>query len=235
MEIRANSVLPARRENVELRTADGLRLVGELALPERRDPAATLICLHPLPAAGGSMDAHLLAKAANRLPELARVAVLRFNTRGTSSPRGTSEGTFDGGAAERHDVAAAVAYAESAGLPVPWLLGWSFGAGLALRWGRDPAVAGVILLAPPPPGDSELVAWAESAKPMLVLAPELDEALPPGRARAAFAALPGAEVVGVAGAGHGWAGEPYVRIALNEIVRRIAPASCPLPQEHPAA
>ena len=33
MEIRANSVLPARREDIELHTADGLTLVGELARP----------------------------------------------------------------------------------------------------------------------------------------------------------------------------------------------------------
>ena len=49
--IRANTVLPARREDVELHTADGLTLVGELALPEERDPVATLVTLHPLPTA----------------------------------------------------------------------------------------------------------------------------------------------------------------------------------------
>ena len=36
--IRSLSVLPARREDVELHTADGLTLVGELALPADRDP-----------------------------------------------------------------------------------------------------------------------------------------------------------------------------------------------------
>jgi uncharacterized protein len=47
--IRASSVLPARREPLRLQTADGLELVGELAVPADRDPVATLICLHPLP------------------------------------------------------------------------------------------------------------------------------------------------------------------------------------------
>ena len=37
-EITASTVLPARRENVTLLTADGLRLVGELALPAARPP-----------------------------------------------------------------------------------------------------------------------------------------------------------------------------------------------------
>src|SRR5690606_21926034 len=53
MEIRASTVLPARRTDIELHTADGLTLVGELAVPESRPPVATLICLHPLPTHGG--------------------------------------------------------------------------------------------------------------------------------------------------------------------------------------
>ena len=52
------------------------------------------------------MDSHVLRKASYRLPALAGLAVLRFNTRGTSSERGTSEGEFGDGVAERHDVAA---------------------------------------------------------------------------------------------------------------------------------
>ena len=108
VQVRANTVLPARREPLTLHTSDGLRLVGELALPLDRDPVATLVCLHPLPTHGGMMDSHVLRKASWRLPALAAVAVLRFNTRGTTSAAGTSEGTFDGGESERYDVAAAV-------------------------------------------------------------------------------------------------------------------------------
>src|SRR5919205_2381794 len=126
-KIRGTSVLPARRQPITLHTADGLALVGELALPASRDPVATLICLHPLPTHGGMMDSHVLRKAAWRLPALADIAVLRFNTRGTSSVRGTSEGAFDGGVGERYDVAAAIEYAEFSELPNIWLLGWSFG------------------------------------------------------------------------------------------------------------
>src|SRR6266849_8851338 len=66
VEIRASTVLPARRRDIVLRTADGLDLLGELALPPRTDPVATLICLHPLPTAGGMMDSHVLRKASYR-------------------------------------------------------------------------------------------------------------------------------------------------------------------------
>ena len=100
-QIRANSILPAHREDTELETADGLTLVGELAKPLDRDPVATLVCLHPLPTHGGMMDSHVFRKAAWRLPALAGVAVLRFNTRGTGSVRGTSEGAFSAGVGER--------------------------------------------------------------------------------------------------------------------------------------
>ena len=122
IEIRSGVELPSIREEMTLRTADGLTLVGELATPVDGVIAATLVTLHPLPTAGGFMDSHILRKAANRLPALAQLAVLRFNTRGTRSPRGLSEGAFGEGVTESHDVAAAVAFAESRGLPNIWLV-----------------------------------------------------------------------------------------------------------------
>jgi uncharacterized protein len=233
MDIRASTVLPARREPIELHTADGLTLVGELALPEERPPVATLVCLHPLPTAGGMMDSHLLRKASYRLPALADLAVLRFNTRGTSSERGTSEGTFDEGEGERYDVAAALEFVEFRELPRPWLLGWSFGTELALKWGRDPIVEGAILLSPPlrRATDADLDAWTEFGRPLVALVPELDDFLRPEEARKRFARVPQCEVVAVERAKHLWVGETYVRIVLNEIVRRVNPAAYPLPTQ----
>jgi uncharacterized protein len=232
-EIRASSVLPARREPVTLHTDDGLDLVGELALPAGRDPVATLVCLHPLPTQGGMMDSHILRKASNRLPALADLAVLRFNTRGTASDHGRSQGEFGDGEAERYDVAAAVSWAIAAGLPRIWLVGWSFGTELALKWGADMTVEGAILLSPAlhRAGDADLDAWAASGKPLLVLVPELDDYLRPDEARQRFARVPQAELIAVDRAKHLWVGEPYVRIVLNEIVRRVNPAAAPLPTE----
>jgi alpha/beta superfamily hydrolase len=234
-EIRASTVLPARRTDIELQTADGLKLVGELAVPEDRPPVATLVCLHPLPTAEGMMDSHVLRKASYRLPALAGLAVLRFNTRGTSSARGTSEGEFGEGEAERYDVAAALEWAEYHDLPRTWLLGWSFGTELALRWGRDPLVEGAILLSPPlhRATDADLDAWAEFGRPLVALVPERDDYLRPPEARERFKRVPQAEVVGVDGAKHLWVGEPYVRIVLNEIVKRVVPEAYPLPTELP--
>jgi hypothetical protein len=229
--IRANSILPARREDIELHTADGLTLVGELALPAERDPVATLICLHPLPTHGGMMDSHVLRKAAWRLPALAGLAVLRLNTRGASSVRGTSGGAFDAGVGERFDVAAAIEYAEFADLPGRWLLGWSFGTDLALMHGHDPAVTGAILLSPPLrfSAAEDLARWAAGGKPLTALVPEFDDYLRPEEAARRFAAVPQAEVVGVPGAKHLWVGD--AETVLDEIVRRVAPdVPVPLPR-----
>ncbi len=228
--IRANSILPARREPVELHTADGLRLVGELARPLDRDPVATLVCLHPLPTHGGMMDSHVFRKAAWRLPALADVAVLRFNTRGTSSVRGTSEGQFDAGVGERYDLLAAIEFAEFADLPRIWLMGWSFGTELALRYGCDPAVVGAILLSPPlrtvEPAHLDL--WARSGKPVVALVPEFDDYLRPEPAKSGFAPVPQAEVIGVSGAKHLWVG--HAETVLDAVVARVAPQAHPLPR-----
>ena len=230
--VRANSVLPARREAITLHTADGLALVGELALPADREPVATLVCLHPLPTHGGMMDSHVLRKAAFRLPALAGLAVLRFNTRGTSSQQGTSEGAFDNGVAERYDVAAALEYADFADLPHIWVLGWSFGTDLVLMHAGDPVVEGAVLLSPPLRFSTpeHLEQWAASGKPLTALVPEHDDYLRPAEARERFAAVPQAEVVGVDGARHLWVGD--AETVLDLVVERVAPSvDVPLPRE----
>jgi alpha/beta superfamily hydrolase len=226
-QIRAATILPARRTPITMATADGLNLVGELALPADRDPVGTLVCLHPLPTHGGMMDSHIIRKASYRLPALADLAVLRFNTRGTESERGKSEGEFGGGLTEKHDVEAAVGYAAAAGLPHIYLLGWSFGTELTLMWGALPPVEGAILLSPPlrRATDEDLDTWAASGKQLIAMVPELDDYLRPEEARQRFARVPKATVIGVDGAKHLWVGENYVRIVLDEIVRTVNPAA----------
>lgn len=231
--ILGNTVLPAHREAVTLHTADGLVLVGELALPEVNPPIATLVMLHPLPTHGGMMDSHLLRKAANRLPALADMAVLRFNTRGTESEAGRSEGTFDNGDAEQYDVAAALDLVDSRDLPAPWLVGWSFGTDLALRYGCDPSVVGAILISPPLrfSSPSDLEAWATSGKPLVAIVPELDDYLRPPEARERFGAVPQAKVVAIEGGKHLLVGR--TEEVLDSVVAAIDPSRVPLPRDWP--
>ena len=237
MEIRGPLELPARREEIDLTTADGLTLVGELAQPESTPPVATLVTLHPLPTARGFMDSHIIRKAAARLPALADLAVLRFNTRGTTSPRGTSDGAFDGGAAEQFDVAAAVEFVRERGLPRPWLLGWSFGTELALKYGREHDIEGIILLSPPlhRATADDVAAWASTDVPVVVLVPELDDYLRLAEARERFAAIPHAKLIAVDGGKHLWVGETQTRRVLTEIVAAVNPAALPLATHWPPA
>lgn len=227
--IRANSILPARRQELRLETADGLKLVGELALPVEGDPVATMVCLHPLPTHGGMMDSQIFRKAAARLPALAEIAVLRFNTRGTSSVQGTSQGAFDNAVGERYDVAAAVEYAEFHDLPNIWVVGWSFGTDLAIKYAHDPGVVGAILLSPPLrfSTDDDLAIWAAGGKPLVAIVPEFDDYLRPAEASERFAAVPQAEVIAVPDGKHLWVGQ--AEAVLDLIVERLNPAAAPLP------
>ena len=227
----ANSVLPARRLPLRLRTSDGLSLVGELALPESRPPAATIVCCHPLPTHGGMMDSHVLRKMAWRLPALADIAVLRFNTRGTTSAAGTSEGAFDEARGEGLDLDSAIREVDARGLPAPWLLGWSFGTDVVLKHGCRPDVRGGILLSPPLrfSTEADLDRWGTAGEPLVALVPEHDDYLQPDAARTQFARVPQATVVGVDDAKHLWVGERAVSTVLNAIVTVVAPDRVPLP------
>jgi len=232
VEIRGGIELPARRENVELETSDGPTLVGELSLPELAPPVATLVALHPLPTAGGFMDSHIIRKAAARLPALADIAVLRFNFRGVTSPRGTSGGEFGHGLDEQHDLAAAMDLVQSRGLPHPWIVGWSFGTEVALKWGLEHPIEGAILLSPPlhRTTPAELGAWAGSGKRLVAVIPELDDYLRPAEAAERFAAVPETEFVAVEGGKHLWVGEEQTYRVLTEIVARLNPGVLPLPR-----
>jgi uncharacterized protein len=229
--IRPSTVLPSRRETIHFQTEDGLTLIGEIAEP--LTPAkATLLTLHPLPTHGGMMDSHLLAKAANRLPEMAGIRVIRFNTRGSESALGKSEGSFAGGEDERFDVAAAISLTVERFPNEPlWVLGWSFGTDLALRYAREEAVTGLVLLSPPlrTSTEEDLLFWADDGRPVIALVPEFDDFLPPDPARERFAAIPQLTFIAVDGAKHLWVGEPAVYRVLTEIVKVINPAALPLP------
>jgi uncharacterized protein len=234
IEITSSTELPAVRELVTLETSDNLKLVGELATPVNKEPVATLLTLHPLPTHGGFMDSHILRKAANRLPALADLSVFRFNTRGTQSPHGMSEGSFGDGVEERKDLEAALEFLLSRNLGPIWLVGWSFGTELAIKYGFDKEISGAILLSPPlrRAGEQDLVKWSGTGKKLIALVPEHDDFLPPAAARQRFSVLPEVELIAVDGAKHLWVGESSTKRVLNEIVRVVNPSKHPLPDSY---
>ena len=232
--IRANTVLPATRTEFEVMTSDGVTLVGEVAQPLAPTSRA-ILCLHPLPTAGGMMDSHVFKKASYRLPALAGITVVRFNTRGTTSDRGTSTGTFDNGGAEGLDVEAMLTYCfDTLKIENLWVVGWSFGTDLALRHARDPRIQGLILLSPPlrTSVDSDLQFWAHDGRVITSLVPEYDDYLQPDEARLRFAVVKQMKIIAVDGAKHLWIGEPSVHRVLSEITAVITPDKAPLPLEY---
>lgn len=231
--IRPSTVLPATRTPFTVLTEDGQTLVGEVSAPIG-DSTAAILCCHPNPTGGGMMDSHIYKKAANRLPAMAGITVIRFNTRGTSSEAGTSTGTYDNGRAEKYDVEAMIRYCfEVVKVKELWVVGWSFGTSIAISHARDPRVKGLILLSPTlldiVAGDLEF--WAADGRPITALIPEHDDYLKPAEAQVRFAIIPQINVIAVEGAKHLWVGEPMVHRVLTEITRVVAPARLPLPTE----
>ena len=231
--IRPSTVLPATRTAFTVLTEDGQTLVGEVSAPIG-DSTAAILCCHPNPTGGGMMDSHVYKKAANRLPAMAGITVIRFNTRGTSSESGTSTGTYDNGRAEKYDVEAMIRYCfDVVKVKELWVVGWSFGTSIAISHARDPRVKGLILLSPTlldiVAGDLEF--WSADGRPITALIPEHDDYLKPAEAQVRFAIIPQINVIAVEGAKHLWVGEPMVHRVLTEITRVVAPARLPLPTE----
>jgi alpha/beta superfamily hydrolase len=225
--------LPAHRTAFTVTTSDGETLIGEVAAPISGYNGA-ILCLHPLPTAGGMMDSHIYKKAANRLPAMSGIEVIRFNTRGTTSEDGTSTGEFDNGGAERFDVEAMMSYClDTLKLENLWVVGWSFGTDLALRHAKDSRVKGLILLSPPLRTSqvSDMQYWAADGRPVIALVPEHDDYLKPAEAKIRFAPLTQMEIIAVDDAKHLWVGEPSVYRVLTEITKILAPDRLPLPTE----
>ena len=224
--IRSLTVLPARREDVELHTADGLTLVGELALPpdaRRRSPRSSRCTRCPRTAATwtptstarprGACPRSRTSRCCASTPAVPHRRAARARARSTAarasastSPRRSSSPS-------------------SATCRGRWLVGWSFGTELALMHGRDPGVEGAILLSPPlhRATDADLDAWAASASRSWSSCPSSTTTCARTQARERFARVPQAEVIGVDGAKHLWVGEPAVRRVLDEIVGARAP------------
>ena len=121
-------------------------------------------------------------------------------------------------------------------MPNIWLLGWSFGTELALKYGYNKNVRGAILLSPPlhRTSEDELRNWNGSNKPVIALVPEFDDYLVPEAAEKRFEPLQGAQIVAILGAKHLWVGENATKSVIDEVVRVVTPEFYPLPTHYRA-
>ena len=231
--VKPSSIFESVRTPFHVTTSDGIELIGEVAAPLGPSKGA-ILCLHPLPTAGGMMDSHVYKKAANRLPAMAAITVVRFNTRGTTSEAGSSTGNFDNGVSERLDVEAMLDYClNTLKLRNLYVVGWSFGTDLALQHAKNPGHKGLILLSPPlrTTTAQQLEYWNTDLRPITALVPGLDDYLQPAAARKRFAIVPTIKVIAVDDAKHLWVGEPAVRRVLSEINSIVTGEQSLLPLE----
>ena len=164
-----------------------------------------MVLCHPHPQYGGSMSSKLIP-ALQRALVAAGLAALRFNFRGV----GRSEGTFEGGTGEIRDVEGALARIRQAVGEPTAVIGWSFGALVALNAvANDPGVDAYIGIAPPVraafqgtftlPDIGSLDGW--KARALFVCGTE-DPFCRPDDLRALAAQTPSADVRIVQGADH---------------------------------
>jgi hypothetical protein len=191
---------------VHFRTADGLELEGELR-PADGTPRGTAVLCHAHPRHGGSKDHPILWAIRNDLAANRGLTVLAFNFRGIMG----SEGTYGGGEAELLDAAAAVDRIRQESPGPTLMVGWSFGAWVALRHAiSDRRVAALALLGLPagPAFQSErrplpsLAELESLAIPVLFVAGQRDEFCPLPDLRNLAGWVPGGEVVVVPDTDH---------------------------------
>ena len=163
----------------------------------------TVVLLHPHPAMGGDRFNHVVDALFHALP-----------------PQGFSTARFDFGSSDVMAAAAeADAVVEQCATEVA-VIGYSFGAGVALNVSGAPVV-GWLLVAPYlPPG---AVGIARDERPKRVLVAEHDQWCPPERALPATAAWANIDVAVLAGADHFLAGATGAILDLAvEWLRRVA-------------
>jgi uncharacterized protein len=207
------------RVNRTLTTSDGVTLEAEWRAADGTARAVVVLC-HPHPQYGGTMRSIVTSALFEGLPAHG-FDCLRFNFRGVEH----SEGEYSGGVDEPRDVIAALDAAASAapGLPLT-LVGWSFGADMALVVADD-RVAAWIAIAPPlrfrP--SSDYAAVAHDARPKLLLLAAHDEYRAPDDVEAEVATWNATRVEVIAGASHFFVGRTDQVVELTTgFVRGLA-------------
>ncbi len=188
---------------MKLVTSDGVTLEAETRGPDA--PIARVVLCHPHPQYGGTMRSIVISALFDALPRL-DIACLRFNFRGVEG----SDGEHGGGRDEPLDVLAALDAAcdvpSARRVPVV-LIGWSFGADMALSVGDD-RLAAWVGIAPPLRfrafADYEDV--ADDARPKLLVLAAHDEFRAPAEIEAEVASWANTRVEVIAGASHFFVG-----------------------------
>jgi alpha/beta superfamily hydrolase len=204
-------------EQVACKTSDGIALEAEWDAPA--DAVATAVLCHPHPQYGGTMRSIVTSALFSGLPQHG-IAALRFNFRGVEG----SGGSHGEGRDEPHDVRAALDVAAEHGSGPLVIVGWSFGADMALVV-DDPRVAGWVAIAPPLRfrAAPDYGGVGSDPRPKLLILAAHDEFRSPDEVAADVEAWRATRVEVVAGASHFFVGRADRVVALTtEFVRSLA-------------
>jgi alpha/beta superfamily hydrolase len=186
-------------------TADGIALEAEWADPaDGTDPKVVVVLAHPHPQYGGTMRSIVISALFDALPRQG-YACLRFNFRGVEN----SEGAYAEGRDEPNDVRAAVATAVERAPGVPCaLVGWSFGADMALTVDEPGKIAGWVGIAPPLRfrATSDYAPVGNDDRPKLLVLAAHDEFRAPSEIEADVATWTNTRVEIIPGASHFFVG-----------------------------
>lgn len=218
---------PPRPQSVTIAGPAGA-LEALLEEPEGPRPAQFGVICHPHPLHGGTMHNKVVHTLARALHDFS-VPTVRFNYRGV----GASEGRYADGVGETDDALAVIEWGRQRWPAAdPWLLGFSFGGGVAIRAGTR---AGGRLLATVAPAINRQVDEAPGAAlagppcPWLIVQGDADDVIDAGRvlewaaqqsAVREAAGLPALSVHVLHGAGHFFHGRlPELREAVASFIR----------------
>lgn len=157
-----------------------LTLKGVCCSPDGDGVFPAIVLCHPHPLYGGSMDNNVIVAVASALVGSSVIALM-FNFRGV----GGSEGGFGGGITEQEDVVAAISWlacqpeVDAGRLG---LLGYSFGASVALPVACDDERIQAMALVSPPLEPPQISRLKDCAKPKLIMCGADDFVVPRHRA-----------------------------------------------------
>jgi alpha/beta superfamily hydrolase len=161
-------------ETVTLEALDAVQIEADLIRVD--DARASVVLMHPHPLYGGDRFNPLIESLFQALPALGATTI-RLDFRGVNN----SGGVHDNGDSERLDVLAAVELVEliEMGRDIPlWLIGYSFGAYVALNV-VDPRVAAWVAIAPPLAAMNARCIADHDHRTKLLFVPEHDQFSPP--------------------------------------------------------
>lgn len=145
-------------ESVLLTTSDGHELAADISTPDVEPAAAAVVC-HPHPQYGGNRFNPVVDAVFRHLPTLG-ITALRFDFRAA----------FDGGVGERRDIVAAIdELRRRTDAPIV-VVGYSFGATVALNT-DDERIETMVAIAPP----LSMMDVGAPGRPTLVLMPQHDQ------------------------------------------------------------